>query len=411
MTDRGVSDSDMPTLPWQTRPEAQALDGLLSGNCRPEEVPADLRPVAEVLVALQAPPDRREVAGWGQALTVYREIAGRPGMPGRPRSRRPRLIAPPLGARFAAAAGAAVIAVLGGGVAAAYTGSLPGALQKIAHEAIAAPGARESSAAPTPQSSGRPAGPSITSAAAYGLCNAYQHAEEHGNASQRSVAFRNLVNAAGGADQVAAYCASVPRPGATSPPGRRVGQTVSPTDASHGRKPTTPPGKPTTPPAQADHPAGQADHPTGQADHLSGQRRRKRQRAREVVVMSAMRSLRFAIYLRSTPQQVRAVLSDPALVPRWLAGTQFQTDAEEDPRRLSCEWLQTDHLDANGGSVSVVRFEFVAMGQVTQLTVIHRDLVSGGSFLKVVAAGWPMILSSLKSLIETGKPLEFRNSG
>jgi hypothetical protein len=29
----------------------------------------------------------------------------------------------------------------------------------------------------------------------------------------------------------------------------------------------------------------------------------------------------------------------------------------------------------------------------------------------VVTAGWPMILSSLKSLIETGKPLEFRRTG
>ena len=127
--------------------------------------------------------------------------------------------------------------------------------------------------------------------------------------------------------------------------------------------------------------------------------------------MSAMRSLRFAIYLRGTPQQVRAVLNDPALVPRWLAGTQFHTDAEEDPQRLSCEWLQTDHLVANGGSASVVRLEFVAMGQVTRLTVIHRDLVSGGSFLKVVTAGWPMMLSSIKSLIETGRPLEFRSPG
>jgi uncharacterized protein YndB with AHSA1/START domain len=127
--------------------------------------------------------------------------------------------------------------------------------------------------------------------------------------------------------------------------------------------------------------------------------------------MSAVRSLKFAIYLRATPQQVRAVLSDPALMPRWLAGAQFHTDAEEAPHRLSCEWLQTDYLDANGGSASVVRFEFVAMGQVTRLTVIHRDLVSDGFFLKVVAAGWPMILSSLKSLIETGQPLEFRHSG
>ena len=250
MTDHGVSDNDMPTLPWPTRPEAQALDALLSGNCRPEEAPANLRPVAEVLAALQAPPDRREVAGWGQALTVYREIAGQLGLPGRPRSRRLRLIAPLLGARFAAAAGATLIAVLGGGVAAAYTGSLPGALQKIAHEAIAAPGVRESSAAPTPQGTGHPARPSVTGAAAYGLCHAYQRAEKHGNASQRSVAFRNLVNGAGGADQVTAYCASVPHPGATSPPGLRVGQTGSPANAGHGRKPTTPPGKPTEPPGK-----------------------------------------------------------------------------------------------------------------------------------------------------------------
>ena len=99
--------------------------------------------------------------------------------------------------------------------------------------------------------------------------------------------------------------------------------------------------------------------------------------------MSAIRSLRFAIYLRATPHQVRAVLNDPALMPRWLAGTQFHTDAEDDPQRLSCEWLQTDHLDANGGSVSVVRLEFVAMGQVTRLTVIHRGLVSDGSFLYI----------------------------
>ena len=121
-----------------------------------------------------------------------------------------------------------------------------------------------------------------------------------------------------------------------------------------------------------------------------------------------MTSLSFVIYLRGTPRQVRAVLTDSALIPRWLAGAQFQPDAKEDPRRLSCEWLQTDHLAANGGSASVVRFEFVAMGQVTRLTVTHRNLMPGGSFLKVVARGWPMIMSSIKSLIETGKPLEFR---
>jgi hypothetical protein len=251
MTDHGVSDSDMPAFPWPTWPEARAIDALLSGNCRPEEASAELRPVAEVLVALQAPPDRREVAGWGQALTVYREMAGRPGMPGRPgipgrpRSRRPRSIARPLGARLAAAAGAAAIAAFGASAAAAYTGSLPAGLQKFAHAAIAAPGVRGSSAASAPGGSGGPRGPSVPGPAAYGLCNA----EEHGTASQRAVAFRNLVHAAGGADKVAAYCASVPHPGSTNPPGRRVGQTASAADTKHGRKPTTPPGKPTKTPS------------------------------------------------------------------------------------------------------------------------------------------------------------------
>jgi len=232
MTDHGVPDHDMPTFPWSIQAEAGAFDALLSGNCRPEEAPAELRPVAEVLVALQAPPDRREVAGWGEALTVYREIAGRPGTPGRPRSRRPRPVASLLSARVAAAAGAAAIAVFGGGVAAAYTGSLPASLQKFAHAGAA------------PEGTGPQVGPSARGSAAYGLCNAYQHA----NASERAVAFSNLVNAAGGAGQVAAYCASIPHPGPSSPPGRRVGQTASPTHTNHGRRPTAPPGKPTTTP-------------------------------------------------------------------------------------------------------------------------------------------------------------------
>lgn len=127
--------------------------------------------------------------------------------------------------------------------------------------------------------------------------------------------------------------------------------------------------------------------------------------------MSTVTSLSFAIYLRATPEQVRAGLTDPGLIPRWLAGTQFDPGPDQDPRRLTCEWLQTDHLNTNGGSASVVRFEFVAMGKVTRLTVNHRDLEPDGSFLKLVKAGWPMILSSLKSLVETGKPLEFWPSG
>jgi hypothetical protein len=238
MTDHGVSDSDMHDFPGQIGPEVQVLDALLSRNCRPEEAPAGLRPVAEALLALQAPADQRELAGWEQVLIAYRAVAGGPGTSGRPRSRRPRLIAAPLGARVASAAGVAVIAVLSGGIAAAYTGSLPVALQKIAHDTIAAPGVRESRAASAPGRPGHPVGPSATGSAAFGLCNAYQH----GNASQRAVSFRNLVSTAGGAAKVASFCAQVQHPGAANLPGRQAGHSGPSAAASHRGKPTAGPG-------------------------------------------------------------------------------------------------------------------------------------------------------------------------
>jgi hypothetical protein len=119
-------------------------------------------------------------------------------------------------------------------------------------------------------------------------------------------------------------------------------------------------------------------------------------------------NLSYNIYVRTTPQQVRTVLTEPAMLPSWLAGMRFHPEGEEeDLRRLTCEWLQTEHLEINGGASSVVRFDLTAMGQVTRLSVSHVGLEPGGSLLKVITPGWPMILSSLKSLMETGEPLEF----
>jgi hypothetical protein len=47
------------------------------------------------------------------------------------------------------------------------------------------------------------------------------------------------------------------------------------------------------------------------------------------------------------------------------------------------------------------------MGEVTRLTTTHDDLAPDGSFLQIVQPGWPMILSALKSLLETGEPLSY----
>ncbi|MDP4503726.1 SRPBCC domain-containing protein [Nonomuraea turcica] len=140
-----------------------------------------------------------------------------------------------------------------------------------------------------------------------------------------------------------------------------------------------------------------------------------------------MESLHVDLYLRASPDDVWAALTDPQLVPRWRFGMSFQTDwqpgsplSSRSPngdgtvlqavrgRGLVYEWSQTDQPQANGGHPSTVSFELTPMGEVTRLTVVHSDLESEGAFLKVVAPGWPMILSSLKSLIETGEPLSFQ---
>jgi uncharacterized protein YndB with AHSA1/START domain len=123
-----------------------------------------------------------------------------------------------------------------------------------------------------------------------------------------------------------------------------------------------------------------------------------------------MTSLAFGIDLRATPQRVCRALADPALVPGWLACMPAGPAGEEDPRRLTCEWLLADYLEINGGCASVVQFDLVAMGPVTRLTVSHRGLDPGGSLLTVITPGWPVILSRLKSLAETGEPLESRLS-
>jgi hypothetical protein len=45
------------------------------------------------------------------------------------------------------------------------------------------------------------------------------------------------------------------------------------------------------------------------------------------------------------------------------------------------------------------------MGLVCKLTVTHDEFPRGGPTLETVKEGWPEILSSLKSLLETGEAL------
>jgi len=46
------------------------------------------------------------------------------------------------------------------------------------------------------------------------------------------------------------------------------------------------------------------------------------------------------------------------------------------------------------------------VGDAVRFTVKHEMDVKDSKFIKAVSGGWPVILSSLKSLLETGESLE-----
>jgi hypothetical protein len=219
MTDRGVSDYDMPNRTWPsadlTGIPDRSLETLLEGATPAADTPMPLQHVADVLAALRVAPAADEAAGHTAAIAEFRrQIGGSSRLRHRSR-RRPALLTPPplLRTRIGAAATAAVVG-MSALAAAAYAGALPAAAQQVAHDTIGAPRPAPKPAAGLVTSHrGTPVGPDASGHPAFGLCTAYLAGKERGRAAEKSVAFRNLEHAAGGADNVLAYCAGVTHPG------------------------------------------------------------------------------------------------------------------------------------------------------------------------------------------------------
>jgi hypothetical protein len=219
--------------------ETDLWDSLLEQRSLAPDLPADLRRVGEVLGVAAGPAQLSELDGEEAVRTAFNQVVG-VSTPNRPRRlRRPAMLSTLLSAKLALAAAAAAAAV-GGTAAAAYTNSLPPSVQTLAHQTIGAPPPHSH----TPPAS-VPVGPDPTGHAAYGLCTAYASTQNHGSASDQSIALHNLTVAAGGAGNVDKYCSSVSRPGSsTSHP--------STPPASH------PAGPPASPPS---HPSGSSSNP------------------------------------------------------------------------------------------------------------------------------------------------------
>ena len=74
------------------------------------------------------------------------------------------------------------------------------------------------------------------------------------------------------------------------------------------------------------------------------------------------------------------------------------------PRRLVLTWaFPTD--TGREEKHSRVTFDLEPVRGVVRLTVTHDKLEPGSEMLEGITDGWPKVLSSLKSLLESGRPL------
>ena len=74
------------------------------------------------------------------------------------------------------------------------------------------------------------------------------------------------------------------------------------------------------------------------------------------------------------------------------------------PHRLVFTWAAAAEA-ADPNAYSRVTFDIEPLDGMVKLTVTHDQLVPGSDMEKGITQGWPRVLSSLKSFLETGKPL------
>ena len=76
------------------------------------------------------------------------------------------------------------------------------------------------------------------------------------------------------------------------------------------------------------------------------------------------------------------------------------------PKRLVLKWRNEFKPEAKAEGYSRMTYELTVQGDMVKFTVLHEMDIGQSKFIAQVSNGWPIILSSLKSLLETGESLE-----
>ena len=137
----------------------------------------------------------------------------------------------------------------------------------------------------------------------------------------------------------------------------------------------------------------------------------------------------YTTFIRTTPKKLWVAITKPEFTRQYWAGVENVSDWKKGskwehiggdkqkrevwitgkvlesnpPRRLVISWADPDDL----ADKSRVTFEIEAVKDrgMVSLIVTHDQLKAGSRMADAVAGGWPRVLSSMKSFLETGKGL------
>jgi uncharacterized protein YndB with AHSA1/START domain len=134
----------------------------------------------------------------------------------------------------------------------------------------------------------------------------------------------------------------------------------------------------------------------------------------------------YSVFIRATPEQIWDAITKPEFTSKYFYGSHANitperfrsTDGEgndlvvgemfeiDPPRRLVHGWRALYDPETAAEEESRVTWEIEALDDgVCRLTVVHDRLEAAPKTALSVAGGWSYVLSGLKTLLETGKPL------
>jgi uncharacterized protein YndB with AHSA1/START domain len=137
----------------------------------------------------------------------------------------------------------------------------------------------------------------------------------------------------------------------------------------------------------------------------------------------------YVTYIISTPEKVFEAITNPDVARRywghenvsdWKPGSEWQHVRANDertvelvgkvvesspPTRLVITWANASQA-SDPEAYSRVTFEIVEYEDMVRLRVTHDDLEAGSGMANGISKGWPTVLSSLKSFLETGRGLD-----